>query len=169
MPNSEARPSVLLLERPVVRPLDEPEPPMPTPPSWSGPRGAEQWGPPRRCPWFVAPGLALLAALAILEGYRWIGVITNGGARPWAAAFAGVALAVSLVLTRSARPGDGYPSPRIALVGSLLVVLTTVAVLFTDEQWATVAVGASDLALASVALGLLLAGERSKRRGHAAP
>jgi 4-amino-4-deoxy-L-arabinose transferase-like glycosyltransferase len=117
----------------------------------------------------VAPGLALLAALAILEGYRWIGLITNSGARPWAAAFAGVALGVSLVVTRSARPGDADSSPRIVLVGSLVVVSTTMAVLFTDQRWAAVAVGASDLALATVALGLLLAGERSKRRGHAAP
>jgi hypothetical protein len=170
MPPSEVRPPVLLLERPVARPLpDESELPEPLPSSWSGPRGAEQWGPPRRGPWFVAPGLALLAALAILEGYRWIGLMANGGARPSAVAFAGVAVTVSLVVTRSARPGGGDPSPRIVSVGSGLVVLTTVAVLFTDERWAAVAVGASDLALASVALGWLLAGERSKRHGHAAP
>jgi hypothetical protein len=113
--------------------------------------------------------VALLAALAILEGYRWIGLMANSGARPWAVAFAGVAVTVSLVVTRSARPGNGEPSLRILSVGSGLVVLTTVAVVFTDEHWAAVAVGASDLALASVALGLLLAGERSKRQGHAAP
>jgi hypothetical protein len=169
MPSSVSRPPVLLLERPVVRSLlDESEPAAP-PPTPADPRGAEQWGPPRRGPWFVAPGLALLAALAILEGYRWIGVIANGGARPWAVAFAGGALAVSFVLARSAHPGDRRPSLRIVLAGSVLVASATVVVLFTGERWATGAVGGSDLALATVALTVLLAGERVKRQGHAAP
>jgi peptidoglycan/LPS O-acetylase OafA/YrhL len=151
-----------------VRPLlDESEPAAP-PPTRTDTRGAEQWGPPRRGPWFVAPALALLAALAILEGYRWIGVIANEGARPWAVAFAAGALAVSFVLARSAQPRDRGPSLRIVLAASVLVASSTVVVLFTGERWATGAVGVSDLAMATAALVVLLAGERVKRRGHAA-
>ena len=118
---------------------------------------------------FRAPGLALLAAVSVLEGYRWIGVIANRASRPWAMAFAVVAVVVALALT--ARDGRRRRTlvQRLVVILAMAVAVATVVVLWNDEGWAEDASGVVDLALASTALVALVAGERSRRRGDGAP
>ncbi len=123
---------------------------------------------PVRVHFFRAPGLAVLAAVSVLEGYRWFGIITNGTSRPWAVVFAGLALVAALALTRTDKAGRRPPLHRLVVSAAAVTTLATMAVLWNDGGWATTAIGITDLALASTALVALVAGERSRRRGDVA-
>jgi len=131
--------------------------PFPAPPVAPGP-----------VPLLRAPGLAMLAAVSVLEGYRWLGIIANGGSRPWTVVVAGLVLVAALALTRTDRGRHRPPLHRLVVSAAAVTALATVAVLLDDEGWATIAVGIADLTLASTAMVALVAGERSRRRGAVA-
>jgi hypothetical protein len=113
---------------------------------------------------FRAPGLALLAAVSVLEGYRWIGVIANSGSRPWGVAFAAVAVFGGLALTRAEQGQPRSTIQRTLATTAVAVALATVVVLWNHEGWTAVVLGIADLTLASTALAALVAGERARRR-----
>jgi hypothetical protein len=123
--------------------------------------------PPRAAPsdaLLRAPGLALLAAWSVLEGYRSFGVIGEGGSRPWAVAFAAAALIAALALTRAEGRRARSGTERLVVAAAVAVVVATVAVLWNHGGWSWPALGIADLVLASMAVGALVAGERSRRR-----
>jgi hypothetical protein len=170
MPSSPHQ-SVLLRERTVVEDGPGPVTPAPHDP-W--PPAVVRRSVARRQGGTVAqvvgsPGLALLASFSILEGYRWFGVITGGGSRPWAVVFAVASLPVAAALTR--RPGG-----RRRSVTDQLVVLTaaagaaiTAVALVRHGPWVADAIGIADLGLGAAALGALATGERRRHRGDGAP
>lgn len=155
------RPSVLLLDRagvePGPRPIASPE---------AAPAGPGRPTPPDSL--FRAPGLAVLAAWSVLEGYRWFGVIAEGGSRPWAVVFAVAAAGCALTLTRADRWRRHAGVQRLVVIAATAVVLATAAVLWNHRGWSTEVLGIADLALATAALAALVAGERSRRRGDVA-
>lgn len=169
MPAPSPQPSVLLLERPDV----EADPVLDAdgfgPWSVGGP-GPDDVAPVARvaAPLFRAPGLALLAAAGVLEGYRWLGIIASGGSRPRAVVFAGVAVVAALLLTRANRARRRSTLQRLVVSTAAVTALATAAVLWNDTGWTTWAIGIADLVLASTALVCLVSGERSRRRGDVA-
>ena len=169
MPAPASQPSVLLLERTVpdthAAPGTEVLPPRP--PADGTSVGAPT-GPVSAVPSFRAPGYAALAAVSVLEGYRWFGVITNSASRPWAVVFGVVAVVGGLALTRS---GKGTPRSlvqRLVASAAIAVGLATTVVLGSGRGWAEAATGIAYLALALASLVALVSGERSRRRDDVA-
>jgi hypothetical protein len=121
---------------------------------------------------YRAPGLALLAAVSILEGYKWLGVIPADRSPLSNLVFgrAGAAVFAILVLTAAAllaRPGSEQrrsPSQRLVLLAAGAVALVSVVFVSVHASAVTRLLGAADLALAAVVLGSLVAAERSRRR-----
>ena len=108
---------------------------------------------------FRAPGLAVLAACSVLEAYRWFGVIPNSASRPWAVAFAVVAVVAALALTRTTPGVARTPVQR-------LVIMATGLVLWNHEGWTNAVIGIAELGLAAAALVDLVLVERSRQRGN---
>ncbi len=169
MPTPHPQPSVLLLERAEIghEPAAGAPVLLPRSPTGGGPvPDAAPAASPASL--FRAPGLALLAAMSVLEGYRWIGVIASGGSLPWAVVFAGVAVVGAPALTRTDGRRARSAISRLVVAASAGVALATAVALSNPEGWATAVLGIADLTLAGTALVALVAGERSRRRGHVA-
>lgn len=120
-------------------------------------------------PMFGPPGLAVLATISLLEAYRWLGVIANRGSRPWAAAFAVLTIPAALALARQVGGRRRAALQRLVVLASVGTALATAAVLWNDHGWPSTTMGIADLGLAAAALVALVAGERSRRRGHGTP
>jgi hypothetical protein len=121
---------------------------------------------------FRAPGQALLAAVSILEGYKWLGVIPSDRSplsnlvfgRVGAAVCAALILAAAILLSRPGSEQRRSPSQRLLLLAAGAVAVATVAFVFIHGSVAARWLGAADLLLAAVVLGSLVAAERSRRR-----
>jgi hypothetical protein len=119
---------------------------------------------------FRSPGLALLAAVSILEGYRWIGVIPVDGSRlslfvfgrVGAAVFAGLALASAVALTGAA-PRRRTRDQWLVVALASLVVMATCALAAASADWTRYGLGAADLALATASVAALIVVERGRR------
>jgi hypothetical protein len=117
-----------------------------------------------------SPGLALLAAISILEGYRWLGVIPAGGSRgsalssgrPGAMLFCGLALPVAVALTRAAGRRRSATQTLVALAAAG-VGAATLWVVVADGVLARATFGTAAMGLAAAAIGALIASERRKR------
>ena len=119
-------------------------------PEWSSPR-------------FAAPGLVLLAAAALLEGYLWLHLIPIGPLRPSGLLFATVVAPATYGLTRVVAVGTPFWLRRVTLVCAAAVPLAGVLVVahtVTGER----AFGALSLALAAAILTLAVLSEHSVRR-----
>jgi hypothetical protein len=125
---------------------------------------------------YRAPGLALLAAVSILEGYKWLGVIPGDRSPLSNLVFgrAGAAVLVALTLIAVAlltRPGSGPPrsaGQRLMLLAAGAVGVATAVFVATDASAASGWLGAADLVLAAIVLGSLVAAERSRRQAEGA-
>jgi hypothetical protein len=121
---------------------------------------------------YRAPGLALLAAVSILEGYKWLGVIPGDRSslsnlvfgRVGAAVFAVLVLTAAALLARAGSEPRRSPSQRLVLLAAGAVAVASVVFVAFHASVATRLLGAADLALASVVLGSLVAAERRRRR-----
>ncbi len=117
-----------------------------------------------------APGLALLAAVFLIEGYRWLGVIHVGTTAVGSFLFGTVGLAlvalaapwVALFLTSGRRSGSSVVRDLVAVVALATVVATGTALVVGGAPWRTIA-GITDLILAATALGAVVLGERARR------
>jgi lysylphosphatidylglycerol synthetase-like protein (DUF2156 family) len=128
-------------------------------------------------PTLRSPGLALLATVCLLEGYKWIGALPASDSRfsalvfsrPGALVFAVVVTALALGLTRAA--GELRRSrPHAAVALASVVVMSASVVLTAATNAATKdAVGLADLVLATALAGALVAGERRQRRATTRP
>jgi hypothetical protein len=170
MPSPSPQPSVLLLERADVEhePVPDTTARLPRPSTGADPAPGAVPGATSPASLFRAPGLALLAAMSVLEGYRWIGVIASGGSLPWAVAFTGVAVVGAPALTRTDGRRSRSAVNRVVVAASVCVALATAVALSVPEGWATAVLGIADLTLAAAALVALVAGERSRRLGDVA-
>jgi hypothetical protein len=182
MQSPSERTPTLLLERPGGRAWAAPDE-MTTARSWPD---DSQWpttespiGPvAERDPVLSSPGMALLGAVSILEGYRWIGAIPSSdsrlstlvSSRGGAVAFALLATVAVLVLTRAGEGGRRTRPQLLVRLATAAVIASSVAVLLAGTgTLAKDAVGVSDLLLASALAGVLIAVERTRRvRRHGA-
>jgi hypothetical protein len=120
---------------------------------------------------FRSPGLALLAAVSILEGYRWLGVIPVDGSRlslfvfgrVGAAGFAGLALASAVALTGAAPRRRTRDQWLVVALASLVVMATCALAATASGDWARYSLGAADLALATASGAALIVVERGRR------
>lgn len=117
------------------------------------------WSPPT-VPRFVSPVLVLIAAVAILEGYKWLNVVSTGGWQPSAAVFVSFTVPIAVVLARPRRDGRRVVAARVVVVASLIMLTLTVLALLIDQPPVTHLMGGSDLLFAVTALGVALANER---------
>ncbi|MGO8869823.1 MAG: hypothetical protein ACLQPH_00205 [Acidimicrobiales bacterium] len=112
-------------------------------------------GPPdetARAPGFATPGLAVLAALSILVGYRWLHVLPADRWTPSAPTFAAVVLPLALALTWP-REGMVRRRSQLAVVAAAvcLVGVTLFASLVPGAR-ASWVLGPADLLMAAAAL-----------------
>jgi hypothetical protein len=120
---------------------------------------------------FRSPGLALLAAASILEGYRFLGVIQGGGSRasalasgrPGALLFALGALLGASALTRAASRRRSLVQGAV-VVAALSVLAATSLVEVAGGTTARSLLGITDLALALAAIAAVIVGERRKQQ-----
>jgi hypothetical protein len=165
----DGQPTVLLLERPgpTPRPFDRPTATPPGRPAAAVPAtGTATTDPALR-----SPALALLASLAVLEGYRWLGVIPTGASRlsgvvfgrPGAVAFAAIAGTAALGMAR-ARPEARNASHRLFGLATVALVTATVLLVASGGSAAQRALGVADLALAAVCAGAVAVGEYRRIR-----
>jgi hypothetical protein len=108
----------------------------------------------------------LVAAVAILEGYRWLNVLPSVGWRPSAIVFTSLAVPLAMVVTRGHRGEPGGPGgqrwPARAVTGAaLLVVPLTVITLIHPQAPIAQLMGSTDLLFAVAALVAVLINERT--------
>jgi hypothetical protein len=123
-----------------------------------------------------SPGLALLAAVSVLQGYKWLGVIPTSDTRLSTLAFGRVgallfaaACSVAVVaLTRPVAFGHRPSSHRLLVLATISVMAATVGLVVTGGNVATHVLGFAYLLTASLAAGLLFSGERRKRQAERA-
>jgi peptidoglycan/LPS O-acetylase OafA/YrhL len=126
-----------------------------------GPHPADtspDWVPPT-VPRFVSPVLVLIAAVSILEGYKWLNVVSTGGWQPSAAVFVSFAVPLAVVLARPRRDRRRVVAARALVAVSLIMLTVTVLALLVDRPPVTHLMGGSDLLFAVTALGVALANE----------
>ena len=110
-----------------------------------------------RAPTLVTAGMVLLAAAAILEGYRWLNVIPASRLSPSALVFAAVAVPTAVLLTRTAL-ATARRSTRVAVeVAAVGLVAVTVLEMVVNRPWSARALGAYDLLMAAAVLGVAVA------------
>jgi hypothetical protein len=152
-------------EAPTRAPLDRPprpatEPPTTDPLTSDPPAGLVRAGAPGE----VAPVLVLVAALALLEGYRQLNVVPATQWQLSAILFATPAFAVVTVLVRPRRDGRRVVGARFVLAASTGLLILSWLALVVGGNDANHVVGAFDLLFAAVALGTVLANELVTRR-----
>lgn len=176
MPPSSEHTPTLLLERPedgagaVPDDLSDIQPWRPR--HVSGRRPAQPAVPvPGREHLLAPPGMALLAAVCILEGYKWIGAIPAGDSRLSTIAFSRggalvftvLATAAAVTLVRADPEGSRTLSQRLVLPATAVLIASTVVLIASTGTLAKDILGIADLALASALAGALVAGERRRR------
>ena len=120
-----------------------------------------------------SPGLALIAAVALLEGYKRLDLMPAGTSRVstllfshgGAVVFGVVAVAAAVLSTRTAGPSLRKVTRNLMIVGTLAVVAATTFLLTSGPGAASTVLGAADLVLASAATMALVFSEHRKRAG----
>jgi hypothetical protein len=123
---------------------------------------------------FRAPTLALVAAVTLIAGYHWLGVIPASGSRLSSLVFdrAGVlvvAVGIALVTLAVTRPGAHGHRPRhhrLMVLISLVVVTASALLAWLPGAGTRHAVGVCDLVLASAIAGVLIIDERRRRQAE---
>jgi hypothetical protein len=126
-------------------------------------RSARRVEPPadaRHDPPFAVPGLVLLAAVAIIEGYQWLRIIPGGSLRP-----SGLLFAVAVVPATWWLTGHGIgrwmaPLRRVALAGAGAVPVLGLFVLAGHGTALHQCLGAASLLLAVAVLAIAAVSER---------
>jgi hypothetical protein len=133
-------------------------------PSDSGPRArARNADRDPGLPLFAAPGLVLLAALAIFAGYRWLNLFPNRSLQPTSLLFALAVAPATFALTRHVHAPQ-VPGTRVvarACAGTVLVLGLTVAV--DHIALLSRVLGVTSLVLAVALVSLVVASERHRR------
>jgi hypothetical protein len=118
------------------------------------------------------PGLAMLAAVFIFAGYKWLGVIPADRSRlslvllgrPGAIVFAVLAIVAVAVLASPASPMRRSSTHLVLMASALIVVAATSIEVAGLRSLGSTALGVADLVLACAAIGALIAGERARRQ-----
>jgi hypothetical protein len=115
--------------------------------------------------------MALVATIAILQGYTWIGAIPSSDSRlsavlfgrGGALVFAALATVAVLALTGADPDGRRALSQKLVLLATAALIASSVVLLVSTGTPARYAIGVSDLALASALAAMLITGERKRR------
>ena len=121
---------------------------------------------------FRSPVLVLLASVALLAGYRLLGVIHGGdsalstfASSRIGAALAGLVLPLAAVaLSRTDTDGTRPAGRTVVLIASATMMVAALLVLVIGGSVATTLLGVADLMLAAAALGAVALAERINRR-----
>jgi len=115
-------------------------------------------------PVFAAPGLVLVATLAIFEGYHWLHLIPDGPVRPTAVVLALVVVPATFALTqRISGPGTGLV--RLLARGcAVLLPMLWVVLLFVHDDLVSGMLGVVSLALALSLVALAVLSEVAEHR-----
>ncbi len=134
-------------------------PPAPTAPSPAAPAADARPG-----TGLAAPGLIVLATVAILEGYRWLDLMRLASPRPTMVAYVVLVVPAAFVLTRTRRTGRSGPAARLAVrAGAVAVVVLGIVALVTDGTRAERLLGVASLGVAGACLVLVWSTERRRR------
>jgi hypothetical protein len=117
-------------------------------------------------PRFATPGAVLLAAAAILEGYRWLQFIPDGSLRASEPLFVVAALPATYALTRHVTSGWAGGLRWVAIGCAAMMPVLGVAVVTGHPSGWGHALGLASLLLALSILTLSVAAER---RGPSTP
>jgi hypothetical protein len=109
-----------------------------------------------RAPQLVTAGLVLWAAAAVLEGYRWLGVVAAGRLHPSPPVFAVLMVPLILLLTRPPHHASRRTAQKAAMVAGCGLVAVTVVQMVVGRTWSAHLLGAYDLAMAVVVLAAAL-------------
>jgi len=113
-------------------------------------------------PRFAAPGLVLMAVLAIFTGYHWLHLFPNGSFRPVAVLFAIVAMPATFALTRHLIAPQ-VPGPRfVARVSATIGLILGLVVLVDGDSSLRWVLGVTSLVLAVALVSLAFASERRR-------
>ncbi len=138
-------------------------------PEQRSPEPAPKWVDPLHRPTtsLTSPGLLVLAALAVIEGYRQLQLIPAPQWHTSAFVFAATAPLLAVVVTWPYRVDRRGPAQMVAIATALAFAVITPVATLTNLPHARVVVGLSAMALAIVALVAVLAGERLLRWSRA--
>ena len=114
-------------------------------------------------PPFTVPGMVLLAALSIFEGYRWLRIIPGGSLRPSGLFFAVAVVPATWWLTRNPVGRRAVVLRRLALAAACSMPALGVLVLAGVGPAAHRGLGAASLLLAVTMLALAGTSERGER------
>lgn len=122
-------------------------------------------------PVLASPGLVLVAALSIMEGYRWLNVIPARWLHPSALVYVTAAVPLLVLCTRR-QPGQHRgPVQWVGVASASGLVVATLTESFVRRPWSAHVFGASNMAVAAVALGAAWAIGRTdsvhRRKGDA--
>ncbi len=109
-----------------------------------------------RAPQLVTAGLVLWAAAAVLEGYRWLGVVPASRLHPPPPVFAVLMVALILLFTRPPRHTGRRAALKAAMVAGCGLAAVTVVHMVVGRTWSAHLLGAYDLAMAVVVLATAL-------------
>lgn len=111
-----------------------------------------------QAPQLLTAGLVLLAAAAVLEGYRWLQVIPSNRLDLPAVVFAVLVAPTTLVLTRPPHHWTWTPAQKVALAAVAGLVAVTVVALLVTRLWSAQLLGAYYLATALAIVVAALSG-----------
>jgi hypothetical protein len=116
---------------------------------------------------YASPVLVLLAAVAILEGYRWLNVLPSVGWRPSAVVFTALAVPLAMAVIGGGRGDRGGPggqrwAARAVTGAALLLVPVTIITLIHPHPPIAQLMGSTDLLFAVTALAAVLINERTR-------
>jgi len=112
-------------------------------------------------PQLVTAGLVLMAAAAVLEGYRWLHVIPSSRLHPSALVFAVLMVPAAAFLARPPHGWTRTPAQQAALVAGAGLVVVTVVYLLAGRPWSAGLLGAYDLAMAATLVAAAVMGADS--------
>ncbi|HEY4929418.1 MAG TPA: hypothetical protein VIH95_09745 [Acidimicrobiales bacterium] len=108
---------------------------------------------------FAAPGLILVAAVAIFEGYRWLHLVPDGLLRPTSVAFTLSVVPVTVALTRHV----DAPTAAWARITAVVVLVLSLVVAIGHVTAISRVLGVTSLFLAGTLVFLVVASERHRQ------
>jgi hypothetical protein len=103
-------------------------------------------------PVLAPPCLVLVAALSIMEGYRWLNVIPARRLHPSALVYVALAVPLLVICTRRRTRGRRRSVQLVGLFSASVLVVATLTETFVSRPWSAHAYGAVALAVAAMSL-----------------
>jgi len=112
---------------------------------------------------FAAPGLMVVAALAVLEGYSWLHLFPGTSYRSTSLLFVVCVVPVTVLLTRHVQGPRWIPAGRVARAGAAVVLVLGSAAAVHHLAILDRALGVVSLVLAASLVSLAATSERRRQ------